>query len=60
VRFKIDRSGRVLGVSLVKSTGNSLIDRTALAMVRQGGYPAAPASLPAPTFVWEFNIAFTR
>lgn len=54
VRFTIHRSGRLLTASLAQSSGNTVLDQTALAMVRRGGFPAAPEALPRATFTVSF------
>lgn len=44
VRFSIDASGRVLSVSLARSSGNSALDQEVVAMVRR----ASPVPAPPP------------
>jgi protein TonB len=46
--FTLSKSGQVLGVSLAGSSGHSILDQEALAMVRRAApFPAAPAGTPA-------------
>lgn len=46
VSFTINGSGRVVAVSLARSTGHAVLDREALAMVRRASpFPAIPAGL---------------
>ncbi len=46
VSFTIDGGGRVVGASLAKGTGHSILDREALAMVRRASpFPAIPAGM---------------
>jgi len=60
IRFTLDRSGQVLNVSLVRSTGNPLLDQAALATARPGSsLPAAPASVPQQQFTVTAPLRFT-
>ncbi|MGV8842244.1 MAG: energy transducer TonB family protein [Pseudomonas sp.] len=46
VRFSLDGAGKVLSVSLAKSSGNAALDRATLAMIRRAQpLPAPPAEL---------------
>ena len=46
VRFTVNRSGRVVGASLARSSGNSVLDNAAIAMVRRASpFPAMPSSV---------------
>ncbi|NBJ11073.1 TonB family protein [Microvirga sp. SYSU G3D207] len=59
IRFTLDRSGQVLNVSLVRSTGNPLLDQAALATARPGSsLPAAPASVPQQQFTVTAPLRF--
>jgi TonB family protein len=46
LRFTIDRSGRVLDVTLARSTGSSVLDAAAQAMLRGAQLPPFPATMP--------------
>jgi protein TonB len=59
VRFTLDRSGQVISASLVRSSGNPLLDQAALATVRPGSsLPAAPASISQPQFTVTAPLRF--
>ncbi len=59
VRFTMDRSGRIVGASLVRSAGSPLLDQAALAAARPGSsLPAAPAALPQPQFTFTVPLRF--
>lgn len=61
VRFTLDRSGQVISASLVRSSGNSLLDQAALATVRPGSsLPAAPASVPQSQFTVSAPLRFDQ
>jgi protein TonB len=46
VSFTINSGGRVVGVSLAKGTGHSILDREAVAMVRRASpFPAIPPNM---------------
>ena len=53
VGFAIDRSGHVLTPSLARTSGHSLLDQEALAMLKRvGALPPPPSSLPQdPVFL---------
>ncbi|WP_260929492.1 energy transducer TonB [Novosphingobium sp. 9] len=47
VCFRIDRSGALLGITIVESTGSSTLNRATLAVVRRAApFPAIPDLLP--------------
>jgi periplasmic protein TonB len=59
VRFTLDRSGQVISASLVRSSGNPLLDQAALATVHPGSsLPAAPASISQPQFTVTAPLRF--
>ncbi len=61
VRFTLDRSGQVISASLVRSSGNPLLDQAALATVRPGSsLPAAPASVPQSQFTVSAPLRFDQ
>ena len=45
IRFTVDRSGRVLEAAIVGSSGSALLDRAALALLRQASLPPFPAAM---------------
>ncbi|MEE1612524.1 energy transducer TonB family protein [Microvirga sp. CF3016] len=61
VRFTLDRSGQIISASLVRSSGNPLLDQAALATVRPGSsLPAAPASVPQSQFTVSAPLRFDQ
>ncbi len=59
VRFTLDRSGQVISASLVRSSGNALLDQAALATVRPGSsLPAAPDSVAQSQFTVSAPLRF--
>jgi protein TonB len=45
VRFTVDRSGRVVEATIVKTSGSSLLDEAALGLLRQAVFPPFPANM---------------
>jgi periplasmic protein TonB len=45
VRFTVDRDGRVLNVSLVRSSGSEVLDQAAQEMLRNARLPAFPSDI---------------
>lgn len=61
VSFVIDRSGRVLGASLVGSSGNPTFDGEAVAMVRRASpVPPPPPEVGGGTISFTVPVDFTR
>jgi periplasmic protein TonB len=59
IRFTLNRDGRVLSRSLVRSSGNSALDEEALAMVnRAAPFPAVPAEIPGASVVMPVPVRF--
>ncbi|WP_114944054.1 energy transducer TonB family protein [Microvirga calopogonii] len=59
VRFTMDRSGRVVGASLVRSAGHAALDQAALAAASPGSsLPPIPDFIPQSTFTvpLRFNL----
>ncbi|WP_119300390.1 energy transducer TonB [Dongia deserti] len=55
IRFRMDRSGKVLSYSLVRSSGSETLDEAALAMIEDAQpLPPLPADLPHETI--ELNV----
>jgi TonB family protein len=46
LRFTVDRSGRVLDVALVRSSGSGVLDAAAEALLRGAALPAFTADMP--------------
>ena len=61
VSFTIDRNGQVIARSIVRSSGNSVFDQEALAMVmRAAPFPPVPVAIPGPSVVLPVPINFSR
>lgn len=61
IRFTLDRSGQVINASLVRSSGNPLLDQAALATARPGSsLPAAPASISQQQFTVVAPLRFDQ
>ena len=59
VRFEIDRSGKLLSHSLVRSSGNSQLDQGGLDTVtRADPFPPVPKEIPRDTFEAVVPIRF--
>jgi protein TonB len=61
VAFTIDRSGRVVGASLVGSSGDAALDAEAVAMVRRASpVPAPPAGVGGGSISLTVPVRFNR
>lgn len=61
VRFTIDASGRVLAVSLSRSSGNGTLDQAALDMVRRASpVPAPPPAIAKSSMSLNVPVRFSR
>jgi protein TonB len=61
LRFTLDRDGKVLDVEIAKSSGNSLLDQEALAIVRRAApFPKFPAAKSQAQDVWTWPMIFAR
>lgn len=59
LRLNVARSGALLSVAVVRSSGQSALDEAGIDAVRRAGrFPAAPAGLDAPSFTFDLPIAF--
>jgi protein TonB len=60
VRFSIDRSGRVLSSSLVRSSGSSLLDKETMELVRRSEpFPRPPESAQGAQFTFSVPVRFS-
>jgi protein TonB len=58
VAFSVDRSGRVFGVRLVRSSGSSLLDEAAVATVRRANpVPPPPGGVPGGSFTIPLHFS---
>jgi len=61
VRFTIDATGRVTGVSLVRSSGSSALDQAAVDMVRRASpVPAPPPAIARASMRLTVPVHFSR
>lgn len=59
VRFTMQRSGRIVTASLVRSTGHAILDRAALATAAPGSsLPAAPDAVPQQQLTFVVPLRF--
>jgi protein TonB len=58
VRFRVDRSGRVLSYTLVSGTGYPDLDSAIEAMMRGAAMPPFPASMPEPEIEVSVTVHF--
>ncbi|MGH7112483.1 MAG: energy transducer TonB, partial [Stellaceae bacterium] len=58
LRFRIERSGRVADVAVVRSSGYPDLDAAALAMMRGAALPPFPPSMPQQSITVEVPIRF--
>ena len=60
ISFTMDRSGQVLSVRLVRSSGSAVLDEEAVALVhRAAPLPAPPAEIPGRTITLTVPIRFS-
>ena len=60
VTFTMDRRGRVVSVSLVRSSNSALLDEEAVALVRRAEpLPSLPEEMPGSTITLTVPISFT-
>jgi protein TonB len=58
VAFSVDRSGRIIGARLVRSSGSSILDQAAVATVRRANpVPPAPAGVPGGSFTIPLHFS---
>jgi protein TonB len=61
LRFTLDRDGKVIDVQVAKSSGSSVLDQEALAIVhRASPFPKFPAAKPQAQDVWGWTMDFGR
>lgn len=59
LRFTMNRSGRIISTSLLRSAGHPMLDQAALAAARPGTtLPAAPDSIPQQQFTFSVPLRF--
>jgi protein TonB len=61
VAFSIDRAGRVLSAQILKSSGNTALDKEAVALTRRASpVPAPPSDLAGSKLYLKVPIQFAR
>ncbi|MDE1566852.1 energy transducer TonB [Aquabacter sp. P-9] len=61
LRFSIDRAGKVLGASLLSSTGSATLDGEVLDMIRRASpLPAPPPEVPGGTITFTVPVNFDQ
>ncbi|ANP35987.1 hypothetical protein JL2886_01066 [Phaeobacter gallaeciensis] len=60
VRLKVSTQGRLIGASVVRSSGSSTLDHAALQAAQKTRYPRAPKALAPGTYTFDFSPRFTR
>ena len=58
LRFRVDRSGRVIDYAVVSSTGYSDLDAAVESMMRGATLPPFPASMTSPEIEVSVTIRF--
>ena len=61
VRLSVNRSGQLVGVSVVKSSGNAALDQAAVKAVQANRkFPAAPKGLTESSYTFNLPMRFSR
>jgi periplasmic protein TonB len=61
VQFELDRAGEVVSSKVTKSSGNAILDREALDILRRASpFPAFPAAKPGTQDSFVAPVSFTR
>jgi protein TonB len=60
LRITLSRAGRLLGVSVVRSSGTGKLDQAAVRAVQSAGFRAAPKGLTAAQYKFNLPVAFQR
>lgn len=59
IRFTLERSGRIVSASLVRSTGSAVLDQAALVAAKPGSnLPAAPEAVPQQLLTFAVPLRF--
>lgn len=59
VRFTLDRSGRVVSASVAQRSGSAILDKEALALVRQAGpFPPFPAAIGKSRLTYTVPLTY--
>ena len=56
IKIEVDPSGRIIAVSLVRSSGNPLIDKTALDHAREAHFPAFNSNMPGSALTFDVPV----
>lgn len=60
VRLKVSTQGRLIGASVVRSSGSKTLDQIALQAAQKTRYPRAPKALVQGHYTFEFTPRFTK
>lgn len=61
LKVTVDRNGRLLGVSVRRSSGDAKLDNAAVSAVKKAGrFPAAPKQLTSASYPFSIPIRFER
>jgi protein TonB len=61
LRFTLDRDGKVIDVEIAKSSGNTVLDQEAIAIVRRADpFPKFPAAKMQAQDIWTWTMNFDR
>ncbi|MEY8802049.1 energy transducer TonB [Leisingera sp. XS_AS12] len=58
LRLTVSSAGRLVAVSIAKSSGNAELDQAALRAVRKARMPRAPKALPSGDYKFSFRMTF--
>ncbi len=56
--LELDRSGRLLGVALRRSSGSDILDRASLEAAQRARFPVAPPALAGQRFSYEVGVVY--
>jgi protein TonB len=59
LQFTVDRSGRVLGFAVIRSSGDPDLDAAVENMLRDASLPAFPADMPESSITVSVGIRFS-
>ena len=59
IRFTIDRSGRVVDVNLVGTSGSALLDTAAMALLKGASFPPFPPLMPQERITITTAVRYT-
>ena len=60
LRITVTRTGRLVGVTVAKSSGDTTLDSAAISAVQRARFPAAPKGLEAEQYRFNLPLAFSK